>query len=336
MKPLIGITLGDYNGIGIEVTLKALLSPEVHRCCLPVLVGSLEVYEWYARRLKLKLTFREIDQRPFASERDIVPVFPIRRYHVPRIRPGLLTKEAGAYAAEAIRWCTELCLNGIVDGLVTAPVSKKGMEMAGYKYPGQTEMLSQLTDSRQVMMMLLADKFRVGLATVHIPIKDVPRTISIKKILEKLLVIQTSLKRDFRIARPKVAVLGLNPHAGENGMLGSEEKRIIAPALQIARRRKNIAIDGPFPADGFFGSRMHLQYDAILAMYHDQGLIPLKLAGFEKGVNYSAGLKIVRTSPDHGTGFDIAGTGNANPQSMIEAIKLASSISINRKRNIAD
>jgi 4-hydroxythreonine-4-phosphate dehydrogenase len=333
MKPLIGITLGDFNGIGPEVTLKALQSPAVYQCCRPVLVGSLEVYEWYAGKLRMKVMFRETEQLPFSRTSGVYPVLPTRHYHIPRIIPGRLSEEAGAYAVEAIRQCTDYCLNGRLDALVTAPLSKKAMEMAGYDFPGQTEMLTQFTGSRQVMMMLVADKFRVGLATVHIPIKDVAKNITIPKLSEKFAVINTSLQRDFDISTPKVAVLGLNPHAGENGMLGSEEQEIIAPAIRKARRTKQI-VDGPFPADGFFGRKMHNNYDAILAMYHDQGLIPLKLAGFEKGVNYSAGLKIVRTSPDHGTGFDIAGKGIADPGSMIEAIKLAAQISINRKKNI--
>jgi 4-hydroxythreonine-4-phosphate dehydrogenase len=331
MKPIIGITLGDYNGIGVEVTLKALQSPEVHRCCRPILVGSLDVYEWYAKRLRMKLTFREIQKLPTALERGTIPVFHVLQYRMPKIRPGVLSQEAGAFSVEAIQQCTEYCLNGTLDGLVTAPVSKKAMEMAGHHFPGQTEMLSHFTQSRRVMMMLLADDFRVGLATVHMPVKDVSKNISVESLLEKLSVIQLSLTTDFRISNPKIAVLGLNPHAGENGMLGSEEGKIIIPALKKARRM-NKNVDGPFPADGFFGMQLHLKYDTILAMYHDQGLIPLKLAGFQKGVNYSAGLKIVRTSPDHGTGFDIAGKGIADPRSMIEAIKLAARITINRKR----
>jgi 4-hydroxythreonine-4-phosphate dehydrogenase len=333
MRPLVGITLGDFNGIGPEVTLKALQSPAVHRCCRPILIGSLEVYEWYARKLRMKVLFRETEQISSFRISDVYQVLSMRHYHIPRIIPGKLSEEAGAYAVEAIRQCTDYCLKGTLDALVTAPLSKKAMEMAGYDFPGQTEMLAQFTGSRQVMMMLIADKFRVGLATVHIPVKDIAKSITIPRLSEKFALIHTSLQRDFDISTPKVAVLGLNPHAGENGMLGTEEQEIISPAITKARRMKRI-VDGPFPADGFFGRKMHNNYDAVLAMYHDQGLIPLKLAGFEKGVNYSAGLKIVRTSPDHGTGFDIAGKGIADPGSMIEAIKLAARISINRRKNI--
>ncbi|MFI5252069.1 MAG: 4-hydroxythreonine-4-phosphate dehydrogenase PdxA [Bacteroidota bacterium] len=329
MKPIIGVTMGDFNGIGPEVTLKALLSPEVQRCCKPVIIGSIDVYEWYARRFRMKLLFREIDQIPRIFQSGVTHVFPIEQYRMPSIRPGMASRESGDYAVEAIKKTTDFCQRGILDAMVTAPVSKAAIDSAGYHFPGQTEMLTKFTSSRNVMMVLIAENSRVGLATVHIPVKDVAKSISIQKIREKISILQSSLKRDFRIMKPRIAVLGLNPHGGENGLLGKEEMGKIIPAIKKFNKQ-NCIIDGPFPADGFFGSRMFINYDAILAMYHDQGLIPLKLIGFDKGVNYSAGLKIIRTSPDHGTGISIAGKGIANAGSMIEAIKLAAKIFRNR------
>ncbi|MFA6440153.1 MAG: 4-hydroxythreonine-4-phosphate dehydrogenase PdxA, partial [Bacteriovoracaceae bacterium] len=202
---------------------------------------------------------------------------------------------------------------------------------AGYNFPGQTEMLAMLTRSDRVTMMLLSKTMRVALATVHIPLKKVSENLSIDRIVEKLDTVSTSLRRDLGIAKPSIAVLGVNPHAGENGAIGTEELEVLIPAIKKAVD-KNIYAFGPFPADGFFASKAYKQYDAILAMYHDQGLIPLKMSGFDEGVNFSAGLKIIRTSPDHGTAFDIAGKNIANPGSMISAIELATTIIEYRKR----
>jgi 4-hydroxythreonine-4-phosphate dehydrogenase len=224
-----------------------------------------------------------------------------------------------------------LCLKKKVQGIVTAPVAKHTMNNAGFKHPGQTEMLADLSHASNVAMMLIAHNFRVGLATVHLPLKNVAKHLFQQLIIEKLLIIHRSLKKDFRIRKPRIAVLGLNPHAGEHGLLGVEEQNIIIPSIKKAQRLY-LSVDGPFPADGFFGMQKQKDFDLVLCMYHDQGLIPLKISGFRIGVNYSAGLPIVRTSPDHGTAFEIAGEGIADPRSMIEAIKLAVTIIHNRKR----
>ena len=315
--------MGDFNGIGPEVTLNALQFPEVKKICQPVLIGSMDVFEWNAQRL-------ERIRKNFV--RGLIHIVDIRKFHKPKIEFGKVSKEAGAYAGEAIEKAAELCLEGSLDAMVTSPVSKDAMSLAGYRYSGQTEMLSELTKSNRVAMMLVAGDLRVGLATVHVPLSNVHKKISKQTIAEKLSVIHLSLRRDFGIKSPNIAVLALNPHAGENGMIGEEEKKYIVPVLRSMQKKK-IYADGPFPADGFFGTHAYTKYDAVLAMYHDQGLIPLKMLGFDIGVNFSAGLPIVRTSPDHGTAFDIAGKGIANPRSMIEAIKLAVTIVKNRKRN---
>ncbi len=331
MKPFIAITSGDFNGIGPEITLKSILSPSVQKICRPVLVGSLDIFETYARRLQRKIILQEIEALSLANTTHGIPVIQIRKYHHPNIRPGTLSKEAGLYAGEAIVKAAHLCLQQNVDGMVTAPVSKETMRLAGFNTPGQTEMLAKISKAKRFGMMLIAGKLRVGLATVHLPIKRVADSISRTLLLNKLELIHSTLKKDFGIRAPKIAVLGLNPHAGEHGLIGKEEVQIIIPAIRSAVL-KHIHSEGPFPADAFFGRHLYNQYDAVLAMYHDQGLIPLKLKGFDIGVNYTAGLPIVRTSPDHGTAFDIAGKGVANPGSMIEAIKLAVNIVHNRMK----
>ena len=323
-KPVLAVTMGDFNGTGPEIILKSLARRTVRSICTPLVIGSLDVLEFYARKLRLPVSLREADVFPAAPGTGLT-VVPIEPFRSPRITPGRLSMESGRYSALAIEEAVRLCRAGLADGVVTAPVSKEAMHLAGHKVPGQTEMLLALSGGSRVAMMLVAGSFRVGLATVHYPLKDVSRHLTSRVLLEKLAIVHDALRIDFGIARPRIAVLGLNPHAGENGILGTEEQEVIIPALERARKGR-IRVEGPFPADAFFGRQLFRQYDAVLAMYHDQGLIPLKMHGFAIGVNVSAGLPIVRTSPDHGTAFDIAGTGAADPTSMIEAIKLASSI----------
>ncbi len=332
-KPLIAVTLGDFNGIGPEIVLKGLRSPAIQKACIPMVIGSTDVLEFYAHSMRLKIHFKEIDTLPDRSSSDNIHVFHLRKFQKPVIRPGIISEEAGDYSAEAIEIAAELCKQKVVDGMVTAPISKETLHLAGYRFPGQTEMLAKICNADEVLMMLIANKLRVGLATIHLAMNKVPKTLSKELIAGKLSLIHSSLRKDFGIRHPKIAVIGLNPHAGENGAMGNEEIEIIEPAIRIAKR-KGIYIDGPFSSDGFFGRHTYKNYDAVLAMYHDQGLIPLKMMGFNIGVNYTAGLPIVRTSPDHGTAFDITGKGIANPSSMIEAIKLAVKIIHNRKRKL--
>lgn len=325
--------MGDCNGIGPEISLKAVASPTVQRRCIPVLVGSMDVFEFYGRLLGKKLLLRELDRSVAfrGGQSRVAYVLNTRKFEKPRIAPGKLSVDAGRFAGEAIEAAANLCLTNEADALVTSPVSKKSLQIAGYKFPGQTELIAKLCSVSTAQMMLVANPLRVALATIHHPLKDVHRAITRKNIHRVLAAVHASLVRDFGIRNPRIAVLGLNPHAGENGVLGIEEHREIIPAVRQARS-KRMRVEGPFPADGFFGTRSYEQYDAVVAMYHDQGLVPMKLLSFWKGVNFSAGLPIVRTSPDHGTAFDIAGKGIANPSSMIEAIKLAVSIVHNRRR----
>jgi 4-hydroxythreonine-4-phosphate dehydrogenase len=330
--PILAITMGDYNGIGPEVVLKSIRSPRVRQSCRVVLVGSVDAFADYAMRLGMRFQFQEISKDFDSLPATTVPVIQPLPFHIPRIRPGHVDSGAGRFAVEAIACTTQLCAEGRVDGMVTAPVSKEAMRRAGSRFPGQTELLARRWKSSRVLMMLVGGALRVGLATIHTPLRRVSRSIDQHIITEKLALMYDSLAGDFGIASPRIAVLGLNPHAGEGGHIGIEEQQSIIPAIRTARRR-GWEIAGPFPADGFFGAQRHHEFDGVMAMYHDQGLIPLKMEAFGKGVNFSAGLPHVRTSPDHGTAFDIAGTGNADPGSMIEAIILATVIVQNRRSN---
>lgn len=319
-KPAIAMTIGDCNGVGPEIVLKSVHHPSVKRICAPVLVGPVEVFEYYADRLGMALPSHPI------VESSVLPRS--------QIKPGLLSARSGRAAAQAIEAAVELARAGVVQALVTAPVSKHALHRAGVRFPGHTEMLQRLTGARHVAMMLVSGEMRVGLVTIHIPLRDVASVLTRKLIREKVEVVYRSLMRDWGIRNPRMAVLALNPHAGEAGDIGTEEHRIIAPVIK-SLAAANLHVAGPFPADAFFARYKPGTYDAVVAMYHDQGLIPLKMSAHGRAVNFSAGLPIVRTSPDHGTAFDIAGKGTADPGSMMEAIKLAVTIAKNRQRNPA-
>lgn len=314
-KPIIAITVGDFNGIGPEVAVKSLRSSLVKRTCHSLLIGPREVFEYYARRLRIPLP--------------TVPIIESSSVQREAILPGQLSSLAGATAAAAILHAVELVKQGLADAIVTAPVSKQALHLAGYNVPGQTEMVQRLSNSRRVAMMLVSKTMRIGLATIHVPVSKTASLLTRKLLREKIQVIHDALKQDWKIRSPKIAVLGLNPHASEGGDIGREDVDIVARVVKEFRIRK-MRVEGPFPADSFFGKYKKGEYDAIVAMYHDQGLIPLKMSSFGKGVNISVGLNIVRTSPDHGTAFDIAGKGIADPGSMIEAIKLAALVATNR------
>lgn len=328
MKPFIALTIGDFNGVGPEITLKAALHPTIKKICNPVLVGPRSVFEHTAKQCKLKLTLAPA--AVLQGHQKNLSLIDVGDGIGADIQYGSITKTAGRTTGVALERAVELCLQGKVTALVTAPASKEALSLAGYHFPGQTEMIALLSQSQRVAMMLVSTGLRVGLVTIHTALKNVAERISQEKIIEKISIIHESLQKDFRIQNPRLAVLALNPHAGENGLIGSEENNIIVPAIAQATT-SGILAEGPFPADSFFGTHAYKKFDGIIAMYHDQGLIPLKMIGFEKGVNFSAGLKIIRTSPDHGTAFDIAGKNKARVSSMLEAIRLAVQISKNRK-----
>lgn len=331
-KAKIAITIGDFNSVGPEVVLKSIADEKVRELCSVFLIGSYPVFQFYNRRFRLNVGLTQINSLDEWSDRtvNVIDVYDATKRDV---RIGTPSKLAARCAAHAIEQGVDMCLIGFTTALVTAPVSKESLNLVGYRYPGQTEMLASLTGSEHVMMMLLSQRMRVGLVTTHLPISRVAKSITTDKIVEKIGILNRSLKEDFCVKRPTVAVLALDPHAGDGGVIGKEDDMIVKPAIQLAQK-EHINVQGPFPADSFFGSYRRKTYDAVLAMYHDQGLIPLKMSSFGKGVNFSAGLKIIRTSPDHGTAYDIAGKGIANPESMKEAIKLAVRLAKNKRKSL--
>jgi len=325
----IAITLGDPNGIGPEVVLKCLDDPLLKKHVEPVVVGSLKILEFHAKVLGKRLPpIVEGLKKP-------IPQFGIRIIDTttpqqdPLVEMGKVTPWAGSMAMNAVDEGIRLTMQKKVAALVTAPISKLAIVRAGYNFPGHTEYLAKKTNVQQKVMMMISDQMRISLVTDHIAVRQVSEQMTQDGLITKLRRVQASLVKDFRILRPKIAVLGLNPHAGEGGVLGDEEKDIIIPAIKDAGNQGILAL-GPFPADAFFGNRLYCAYDGIMAMYHDQGLIPFKTLSFGSGVNFTAGLPIVRTSPDHGTAFDIAGSNKANEESMVQSVLLAALIAQNR------
>lgn len=329
-KLRIGITQGDTNGIGYEVIIKCLSDARLLDMCTPVIYGSSKSFGYYR---KLIAETENIVTNVVATAKEAHPKRVNIVNCVPdmQIEPGQLTHEGSKSAIAALEKAVEELKAGYIDVLVTAPFNKRAVNQETFHFPGHTEYLVSEFGQKEGVMFLCADKMRVGVATNHLPIAKVPGALSEELILSKLRIINESLKRDFCIVKPKIAVLGLNPHAGDRGFLGSEEINIISPAIEKAGQEGILAF-GPYPPDGFFSINMQYNFDAVLAMYHDQGLIPFKSIAFDAGVNFTAGLPIVRTSPDHGTAFDLAGKNKANPQSMMSAIYMAMDIYRNRIR----
>ena len=324
----IGISVGDINGIGPEVVIKALNDVRILQDCSVVIYASTRVLSFHKKTLKdIDFQYQSIKD---ASQIDTKKINVINCWEEDaQIELGQKTESGGKYAFLSLEAATADLAANKIDVLVTAPISKETIQRAGFKFPGHTEYLADMSGVKEALMMMVSDNLRVALATTHISLKEVAEVLTKELIANKIHALNASLKKDFKIIRPRIAVLGLNPHAGEKGALGAEEADIINPAIQIAKQ-DGIIVNGPFPADGFFGSSALGQYDAILAMYHDQGLAPFKALAFESGVNFTAGLPIVRTSPDHGTAFDIAGQDKASEFSMRNAIYLALDIYRNR------
>jgi len=323
-KVRIGITLGDYNGVGPEVVIKALADNRLLNLITPVVYGSGRVISFY----KKLLTIEEFNYTQVRNKGQFAPksVNVINCWDDSmEILPGKASRESGKAAFTALKQACDELKEGLIDALVTAPIDKQTIHSDEFPFKGHTEYLTQFFGSNESLMFMVSEKLKVGVVTEHIPLKDVATAITKEKIEAKLKVMDHSLKKDFNISKPKIAVLGLNPHAGDNGLLGKEEEEIIRPVIND-QKNKGKLVFGPFPADGFFASGTYLKYDAVLAMYHDQGLVPFKSIAFEDGVNFTAGLSIVRTSPDHGTGYGIAGKNQANESSMREAIYHAAEI----------
>jgi 4-hydroxythreonine-4-phosphate dehydrogenase len=317
-KIKIGISIGDVNGIGLEVIIKSLAELQILDYCTPIVYGHTKVASYHRKALGMgDFAFNVISSADAANPKK-VNMINCWEEDV-KIDLGVSNEIGGKYALISLEKATDDLVSGAIDALVTAPINKHNIQSETFKFPGHTEYLQERSGSSDVLMFLLSEDIRVGVVTGHIPLTSVAQSITKEKIVKKLVMMNESLKKDFWIEKPKIAVLGLNPHAGDNGLLGSEEEQIIMPAIQEAFD-KGVICFGPYPADGFFGKGSFRQFDAVLAMYHDQGLIPFKTLAFSTGVNYTAGLKFVRTSPDHGTGYDIAGKNEADPSSFIEAI----------------
>lgn len=320
-KLKIGISIGDINGIGLEVILKTLADKRILDWCVPVLYGSTKVASYHKNIIKVKdLTLHNINDIHGLNEA-AVNVINCWIENV-KITLGKCTAEGGKYAAFSLEQATEDLLAGHLDALVTAPINKKAMQLSGFEYPGHTEYLTAKSQAAESLMLMVNEDLRIGLVTNHIPVSQVASTITTELVFKKIEMMNQSLKMDFGIDKPAIAVLGLNPHAGDGGVLGSEEIDIILPAIELAKKKGILAI-GPYAADGLFGSGNFSNFDGILAMYHDQGLVPFKALSFGSGVNFTAGLPIIRTSPDHGTGFDIAGKNTADFSSFRQALYLA-------------
>ncbi len=328
--PTIGISIGDINGIGPEVIIKALSNPRINKICNPVIYGSGKHLSKYKNLINYNdWQFMTINNARQANPRQVSLINCYQGEYFD-LQLGKIDKEAGVLAFQALKRSVEDLKAGLIDALVTAPISKDNTQSGEFNFPGHTEYLAHAFDKKEVLMFLVSEELKVGVVTGHLPLEKVKQNISKKQIALKLDMMMESLKKDFGVQKPKIAVLGLNPHAGENGLLGHEEKEIIEPVINEYRSKGNF-IFGPFPTDGFFGTRQWLQYDAVLAMYHDQGLTPFKMLAFDSGVNFTAGLPAVRTSPDHGTAYSIAGKNEADAGSMLEAIFAAIDISRSRR-----
>jgi 4-hydroxythreonine-4-phosphate dehydrogenase len=325
----VGISIGDINGIGPEIIMKALSDARILQDCTPIIYGSTKIFAYYKKLLNdQEFNYQSCKTAEEAQKRK-VNVVNVWTDEV-EIQQGLATQISGLCSFQALEQATQDLSTGKVDVLVTAPISKEAMGKADFKFPGHTEYLADLSGVEDALMVMVSENLRVALVTTHIALKDVSKTLSKERILQKIKSFDASLRKDFRIVRPKIAVFGLNPHAGENGKMGGEEQEIIIPAINAARNEDILAF-GPYPADGFFGSPSRMNYDGILAMYHDQGLTAFKALAFDDGINFTAGLPIVRTSPDHGTAFDIVGQNKASENSMRQAIFSALDIYRSRK-----
>jgi 4-phospho-D-threonate 3-dehydrogenase / 4-phospho-D-erythronate 3-dehydrogenase len=316
----LALTIGDPNGIGPEVVLKSLADESLRALIEPVVVGREEVLRYYGSSLGLESVLEGvlIEEVPGRGQLNV--------------EPGTVSANAGSVAMDAVSRSCDMCLAGDVDGMVTAPISKEAIHLAGHRFPGHTEFLAERTGADGYVMLMASEVLRVAIVTTHIPLRRVAEAVTISSVLDILVRLDAGLRQDFGIEAPRIALLGINPHAGDGGVIGTEELDTLAPALTLARDR-GIEVSGPHPADGFFGQRGYTLHDAVVACYHDQGLVPFKTLTMGHGVNVTLGLPIVRTSPDHGTAFAIAGQGRAAPSSFIAAVRMAADVVRHRKEN---
>lgn len=323
----VGISIGDLNGIGAEIIIKTFEDSRILEFCTPIIFASIKTMSFFKKHFESGINFQGINDLNQVVEAK-VNVFNVWKETV-GIKFGEEDLKAGEYAIKSLERATEALKNDDIDVLVTAPINKLTIQSETFNFPGHTNYLAKELGGNSLMFMV-TENLKVGLLTDHVPVKDVPQHINAKLIEEKVQTVYDSLVKDFRITKPKIAVLGINPHAGDNGVIGKEDDDILKPAL-LKIREKGKLVFGPYSADSFFGSKNYQNFDAIIASYHDQGLIPFKTITFGEGVNYTAGLSKVRTSPDHGTAFEIAGKGTADESSFKAAVFTAIQIFKNRK-----
>lgn len=327
----IAITIGDINGVGPEIILKTFADNRMSEFFTPIIYGSAKVLSWYRKQLGLNdLQYVQIKSPEEANSKRL-NVINCWEEEV-EINPGQPTEANGALALKALDAAVSDWKAGKVDCIVTAPLNKGNIKIPNGTFTGHTDYIAQKVGDKKPLMMLCSDELRVALATVHVPLKEAAARLTVDHISNTIKTLAQTLIYDFSVSKPRIAVLGLNPHAGENGLLGEEEKNIIIPAVEAVRNEGTL-VYGCYPADGFFGARQFKQFDAVLAMYHDQGLVPFKYMHFTDGVNYTAGLDIVRASPDHGTAYNLAGKGTADEQSFRNALFHAAEIVSNRQVN---
>ena len=326
-KPVIGLTTGDLNGIGLELIIKAFSNKSLFDYCTPVLFASNKVLSFYTKSLNENFKYTSVKEWDKLNPKAL-NVYTCWQEEV-KVEPGKLTPEGGKYAVRSLEVAVQCLKDGQIDGLLTAPIHKKNVQGPNFSHSGHTPYLIEQFGAQDAAMMLCTDFLKIALLTEHIPITQLEKHITTSAIVSKTEIVNNSLIQDFGIEKPKIAILGLNPHAGDDGLIGNEEKEIITPAIEQLRQ-KDILVFGPYAADGFFARAAYKKFDCVLAMYHDQGLIPFKALDLNEGVNFTAGLSMVRTSPDHGTAFEIAGKDEANPSSYIHA--LYSCIDIIRQR----
>ncbi|MFT2009341.1 4-hydroxythreonine-4-phosphate dehydrogenase PdxA [Pontibacter sp. 13R65] len=328
-KIRLGISIGDTNGIGPEIIIKTLSDQRILNYCIPVIYGSGNLFSSIRKSLSADhFHFQQVESADILVNRKVNLINCWQEELV--LEPGKPTPESGKASLQSLMAACQDLKAGKLDGLVTAPINKDNIQTDEFRFPGHTEFLTSFFDAAESLMLLVSGDLRVATVTGHIPINEVSGKLSNELLIRKLTILLESLKLDFGIQKPRVAVLGLNPHAGENGLLGTEENDIIRPAILQLKERGHLVF-GPYPADGFFGMQQYKQVDAVLSMYHDQGLIPFKTLAFENGVNFTAGLPIVRTSPDHGTAYDIAAKHVADETSFREALFTACDIIRKRK-----
>jgi 4-hydroxythreonine-4-phosphate dehydrogenase len=316
-KPVIGITCGDINGIGTELIIKTFADHRVLEHCTPVIFASNKLINFYRKSVpEAHFNYQSIKDFTKVNHKQI-NIYNCWEEDVV-INPGQLNETGGKYAVQSLLAAANALKEGHIQGIVTAPIHKKNVQSPEFNFTGHTPFLQEIAKANDALMVLYADNLRVALVTEHIPVKSIAQNITREKILSKLNLLHQSLRKDFGIDKPKIAVLGLNPHAGDEGLVGNEEEQIIKPAIKEAKQ--TMLAFGPYSADAFFARRSYLQFDAVLAMYHDQGLIPFKTIAVGEGVNFTAGLPFVRTSPDHGTAFDIAGKNSADTTSFLAAV----------------